>query len=220
MNYHHGNLRQALLSAASQRLDEQGHAAFSLSELAREVGVTPAAVYRHFADKQSINDCLAEHGFDLLYERFAVAMPPLKTLPDAHSAMSRFAALGTAYVDFAISSRGLLQLMFGHSGEAYRRAFNSSTVAQRASTFQFLTQSLAELHAAKVTSRAASDADAQFVWSAIHGTALLCSNGTINASHPRRLVADICARCIAALSVPNTPAVTAKRSPLKKPAKP
>ena len=55
--YHHGNLRQALVEAALALITEKGPQGFTLSEAAKEAGVTPAAVYRHFAGR---DDLIAE----------------------------------------------------------------------------------------------------------------------------------------------------------------
>ena len=88
--YHHGELRPALLRAAAKILEKDGREAISLRDLARRAGVSHAAPYRHFADRQALLAALAEDGFALLaadlqgkawreqavtYVRFAVANP-------------------------------------------------------------------------------------------------------------------------------------------------
>jgi AcrR family transcriptional regulator len=85
--YHHGNLKAALLDEAVRRLELQRHASFSLSELARAVGVTPPAAYRHFADKDALCLALAAHGFEQLGRAFEQAMP-LLTSPSSARASS------------------------------------------------------------------------------------------------------------------------------------
>lgn len=102
--YHHGDLRAALLSAARALLDEGGVAAVSLREAARRAGVTPAACYRHFADKDALLTALAVQGF----EEFAQALGQA-----GQGAADRFAAMGVAYVDFAVRRPGMFRLMFG-----------------------------------------------------------------------------------------------------------
>ena len=52
--YHHGNLRQALIDAALQLIEARGPTGFTLSEAAKQAGVTPAAVYRHFAGREDL----------------------------------------------------------------------------------------------------------------------------------------------------------------------
>jgi AcrR family transcriptional regulator len=77
--YHHGNLREAILKAAIDAIGEKGVSQFSLSELARIVGVTPAAAYKHFVDKEALVGELAQHGFAVLRSRFEQAAPPEQT---------------------------------------------------------------------------------------------------------------------------------------------
>lgn len=66
-SYHHGNLREALVAAALQLIAERGPAGFSFAEVARAAGVSPAAPYRHFRDRNALVAEIARQG----YERFA-----------------------------------------------------------------------------------------------------------------------------------------------------
>lgn len=66
--YHHGNLREALLTAAEQAMERDGVPGLALRELCRAIGVTHAAARRHFADKRALLDELAIRGFDLFGE--------------------------------------------------------------------------------------------------------------------------------------------------------
>ena len=67
--YHHGDLRQALLEASLALIAEEGFAALSLREVARRAGVTHAAPYRHFVDKEALLGPVAEQGFRALTGR-------------------------------------------------------------------------------------------------------------------------------------------------------
>lgn len=102
--YHHGDLRAALLSAARALLDEGGVTAISLREAARRAGVSPAACYRHFADKEALLTALAVQGF----EEFAQALRKA-----FEGAREPFAEMGIAYVEFAVQRPGMFRLMFG-----------------------------------------------------------------------------------------------------------
>ena len=62
-NYHHGDLRQALIDGAIALIAEQDISSLSLREVARRVGVSHAAPYRHFADKEALLAAVAEEGF-------------------------------------------------------------------------------------------------------------------------------------------------------------
>ncbi|RKN10894.1 TetR/AcrR family transcriptional regulator [Streptomyces radicis] len=105
--YHHGDLRAALLTRAERTLGEKGPGALSLRELAREIGVSPAAPSRHFRSKQALLDALALEGFG----RLATG------LIEAHDAAGdafaeRVLAVTRAYLDFAVANAALLDLMY------------------------------------------------------------------------------------------------------------
>lgn len=102
--YHHGDLKAALLAAARQLLDDGGVPAVTLREVARRAGVTPAACYRHFADKEALLVALAVQGFG----EFADAMKAA-----FQGASEPMADMGIAYVRFAVERPGLFRLMFG-----------------------------------------------------------------------------------------------------------
>ena len=63
--YHHGNLRQALVEAALDLIREKGPTGFTLSEAAKQAGVTPAAVYRHFAGREDLIAETARQGYEI-----------------------------------------------------------------------------------------------------------------------------------------------------------
>ena len=69
-SYHHGNLREALITAALDLIAEKGPAGFTFAEAARWAGVSPAAPYRHFSDRDELLANLALRGF----ERFAIVL--------------------------------------------------------------------------------------------------------------------------------------------------
>lgn len=105
--YHHGNLRAALLDRAERMLRSGGAQELSLRELAREVGVSHGAPRRHFPDKQSLLDALAEQGFARLGAELRAAADGAGAAFDA-----RLTALAQAYVRFATGHAALLEVMF------------------------------------------------------------------------------------------------------------
>ncbi|MQY40759.1 hypothetical protein SRB17_87920 [Streptomyces sp. RB17] len=113
--YHHGDLPAALLTRAETTLRERGASALSLRELAREIGVSPAAPSRHFKSKQALLDALALTGF----ERFAEAIAASQE-GAAETFADRLDSAARAYVGFAVDNAALLDLMFSvkHSPEA------------------------------------------------------------------------------------------------------
>lgn len=106
-SYHHGDLRDALVRAARTILETQGLTALSLRGAARAAGVSPAAPYHHFPDKQALLDAVAAQGFDALTSAMEKRMAG-KTDPSA-----RLDASGIGYVTFALENPALFRLMFG-----------------------------------------------------------------------------------------------------------
>ena len=105
--YHHGQLRPALLSAAERTLREHGEGRLSLRELAREIGVSHAAPRRHFPDRQSLLDALAESGFERLDAQLRAALAAA-----GEGFAPRVRAIVAAYIQFATQDSALLELMF------------------------------------------------------------------------------------------------------------
>src|SRR5690554_1810013 len=105
-NYHHGNLRQELMELAERHLIEGGAGDLSLRALAREIGVSQTAPYRHFRDKNALLAALATEGFG----RFFDICKPSEAEPRADKSLLLF---GLAYVYFAKQHTAMFHLMFG-----------------------------------------------------------------------------------------------------------
>ena len=102
--YHHGDLRNALLTAALVILEREGEAGLGLRDLARAVGVSPAAPYRHFDSRAGLLEALAVTGF----QKFTADM---RAVSESHPA-DPLSAMGRAYLRFALDNRALFRLMF------------------------------------------------------------------------------------------------------------
>src|SRR5271157_6524102 len=101
--YRHGNLPNAMRSAARAILDEAGPDAVGLRETARRVGVSATAAYRHFTNKEDLLASVAAQGFHELAEAMQGATRGANPLIRG----------GLAYIEFANRNRGLFRLMFG-----------------------------------------------------------------------------------------------------------
>lgn len=104
--YHHGDLRRALLDAASQLLEERGPEALSLRGVARNAGVSPRAPYRHFKDREALLSALAADAF----HHFTGALSRADAESEPGHAIEGQAI---AYVRFALAKPGRFRLMFG-----------------------------------------------------------------------------------------------------------
>src|SRR3954466_15779148 len=91
--YHHGNLREALIRAALSLIAEKGPAGFTFAEAARSAGVSPAAPYRHFRDREALLADVALRGFELFTAHLERAWND--GLPEAFAA---FESVGHAYL--------------------------------------------------------------------------------------------------------------------------
>jgi len=105
-SYHHGNLRPALIAAASKQIEQIGFEGLSLRDLAASLNVSRAAPYRHFADRRELLAAIAAAGFKHL-ERAALAAMSRQPTP-----RSRLAAGARAYLAFAARRPQLFRLMF------------------------------------------------------------------------------------------------------------
>jgi len=104
--YHHGNLRGALIAAATALLESRGPLGVTLRGAARAAGVSQAAPYRHFRDKQAMLAAVAESGFRQIGDTVRRAVRPR-----AHP-MRRLEQLAIAWVRFAVAHPSLYRLMF------------------------------------------------------------------------------------------------------------
>ncbi|MCV2870523.1 TetR/AcrR family transcriptional regulator [Defluviimonas sp. WL0002] len=105
--YHHGNLKQALIEAALKLIEQQGPQGFTLSDAAKSAGVTPAAVYRHFAGRDDLIAECARQGFEIFGDLMEHAYNDGKP-----SALRAFEATGRAYLAFARKFPGHYMAMF------------------------------------------------------------------------------------------------------------
>lgn len=193
--YHHGDLRSALLREA---LAADSLETVSLRQLAAHIGVTAAAVYRHFESKEALLRTLAGLGFDRLHAAFAAAFSIDEPPADASAARLRLQRLGVAYLDFASAEPALWRLMFGTLGGAYR---TSPPQGGRQSTFDYLPAAILGLYRTGVLASPPKQDDVLFSWSTIHGLAGLRAGGIPLAQGPaERIASEAVDRVIAALS--------------------
>ena len=107
--YHHGDLRQAVLEAAVALLAEVGAGELSMREVARRVGVSHRALYRHYEDKRGLLAAIAEDG----YRDLAAAMRASIERRGSDAPVERLVALGEGYLRFARAERARYEVMFG-----------------------------------------------------------------------------------------------------------
>ena len=124
--YHHGNLRQALVEAALELIEAKGPTGFTLSEAAKQAGVTPAAVYRHFEGREDLIAEAARQGYEIFADVIDYAYQSGQP-----SALAAFEATGRAYLAFARKYPGHYIAMF-ESGISVNRNPELAKVARHA----------------------------------------------------------------------------------------
>lgn len=124
--YHHGNLREALVQGCLSLIEKRGPMGFTLSEAAREAGVTPAAVYRHFEGREDLIAEAALQGYEIFADLMDFAYDNGKP-----SDLKAFEATGRAYLAFANRYPGHYVAMF-ESGISIQRTPELNKAAKRA----------------------------------------------------------------------------------------
>ena len=164
--YHHGDLRSALIEAGMKALETTDPGEISLRQLAREVGVSATAVYRHFPDKRALLTALADAGLVMLSEAQHAASDA------AGGGGAGFAATGRAYVHFAIAHPGLFRLIYTHTGTPDRPQLSDDNPA-------------AILLRANAKALSGGDASERTLlvrsWAIAHGLAMLILDGHLPA---------------------------------------
>jgi AcrR family transcriptional regulator len=105
--YHHGNLREALIAAALELISQKGPTGFTFAEAARAAGVSPAAPYRHFRDRDALMADVAQRGFEKFTAALAAGWNDGR--PDERHACQQ---LGRAYLEFARREPAYFSAMF------------------------------------------------------------------------------------------------------------
>lgn len=169
-NYHHGDLRSALVETGLRLIAQKEGGDIGLREVARETGVSATAVYRHFPDKDALLGALAEQGFDQLADKQEVVSAKAGSLEEA------FRATGRAYVHFALSHPALFRLMTSRmpaTGDCDRESIVGDNRAGR-----LLRNNIAALLPVDASEQAKEIAIVQ-AFSLVHGLAQLVLAGQV-----------------------------------------
>lgn len=168
--YHHGNLREALIEAALALISEKGPAGFTFAEAARAAGVSPAAPYRHFRDRDALMADVARRGFEAFAEALAQAWDAGQPSPRA-----AFDRLGRAYLDFARREPALYSAMFEAGLSATDHPELNAAGDKALGVLRAACEALAATHPGP--KRPPALMMALHVWSLSHGIAALFARG-------------------------------------------
>jgi AcrR family transcriptional regulator len=167
VRYHHGDLRSECVGAAIDLLETCGDAAeVSLRAVARRVGVSAGAPYRHFADRDALMSAVAAVGYQDLARSMRAAHPAPKDV-------AGFAAAAVAYVRFALRRPALFQAMFAGACDIH----DSDRVAAAAEIRDYVGAAVACCLPGTDPATAATT-----VWGLVHGLAFLHVSGKLDAT--------------------------------------
>lgn len=166
--YHHGSLREQLLEAVRHLVEQHGPEGFSVAEACRLAGVSTAAPYKHFKDRQDILRGVVMAGMS----RMGGVM---QAAADAYPAGDprRIVALGKAYTQFAQREPGVFMLMFGLTGH---HAEDEEMVREGRQKFGIVLQVVAE-HMGRTPDDPEVNGRAYALWCAVHGHSFLRLDG-------------------------------------------
>ena len=164
--YHHGDLKNALIRAGVEILAEQGVGGLSLRQVALRAGVSHAAPYAHFADKQSLIAAISTDGFQRLYEKLADAA-------NANRADPRQQLLETAnaYLEFAADDPARFKVMF--SGILEQEKDYPEFVEASQTNYELVVEIVQTCQAAGVLPPGPAERTAISIWATVHGLAAL-----------------------------------------------
>jgi AcrR family transcriptional regulator len=169
--YHHGDLRRALLEETLRIIHDDGVAGFTLRTVGARLGVSRTALYRHFADKSALLAAVSRDGFTQLRVALHAAFD------SGGRDRAAFEAQGRAYVEFAIANPSHYRVMFG--GFVDKSCVDTALAAEAEGAFQVLVDTLVALQAAGVVRQDDPRQLALFVWSLVHGLAMLVIDGQL-----------------------------------------
>lgn len=171
--YHHGDLRSQLIDATRALVEEKGPDHFSVSEACRRAGVSTAAPYKHFKDKEEMLRAVALAGMVRQREQM---LAELETC--APGTLDRIVAMGRVYVRFAVSEPGVFRLMFGLSED---HADHVDLVETGDDTFAVVQSEVARCRGS-MTIEETDVHQAFLLWSFVHGLSFLMIDGKLTDS--------------------------------------
>lgn len=186
--YHHGNLRQALIDAAVELIEERGVSALTLREVARRVGVTHAAPQRHFPDRAALVAAVAEQGFRGLRAH----MEAVRASAPGKDPGQRLRALGVAYIEYGLAHPAHLRVMY--SPELADKSRHPQLAAAAQQVHATLVGQIAAAQRAGAVAAGDPDDLSFAAWSMVHGCTVLLIEGQARGRPRRALIEAVMSR--------------------------
>ncbi len=178
--YHHGDLKNALIKAGIEILSREGVGALSLRKVAQRAGVSHAAPYAHFTDKQALIAAISTEGYRMLYEKLETARQryagdPLRQLVEA----------AWAYTRFALDDPDHFKITF--SGSVEKEKDYPAFVEMSQKSFALVTELVGNCQEAGILEAGPLDAMTVSVWSLVHGYVSLLLESQISHTLTERM---------------------------------
>ena len=171
--YHHGDLKNALIEAGAEILSKEGVSGLSLRKVASRAGVSHAAPYAHFTDKQALIAAISTEGYRRLYKELTAVVQKYRDDP-----LREFVEVAWAFVEFARNDPDLFKVVF--SSVAEKEKDFPPFVEMTRKNFQLLVELVEACQAARVLKHGAADEMAVSIWSLVHGFSSLLIEGLVS----------------------------------------
>jgi AcrR family transcriptional regulator len=172
-SYHHGDLKNALIKAGADLLSKEGVSALSLRKVAQRAGVSHAAPYAHFADKQALIAAISTEGYKDLYERIAQVAEHYRLDP-----LRRFVEASWTYVQYALDEPDHFKVTL--SGMIEKEQDYPAFVETAQKNFGLVVEIVSQCQEAGILRQGPADLVAVSTWSLIHGFVTLLLENQIS----------------------------------------
>ncbi len=172
-SYHHGDLKNALIQAGADILSKEGISALTLRKVAKKAGVSHAAPYAHFTDKQALIAAISTEGYKKLYDQIAQVAEQYRSDP-----LRRFVEASWAYVQFALDEPDHFKVTL--SGMIEKEQDYPAFVETARQTFSLVVEIVAQCQQAGILRKGAPDLTAVSAWALIHGFVTLLLENQIS----------------------------------------
>ncbi|EED33103.1 transcriptional regulator, TetR family [gamma proteobacterium NOR5-3] len=174
--YHHGDLRNALIVGAAEIIEESGSLNFAMADAARRAGVSTAAPYRHFRDRDALLEAVSQLAF------YGLGLSVRDAVENTeHGSIEGIIAIGQTYIDYVIRKAAFYDLMWGDAGA---RSMDADSFDKKASGFYVLVDAVD----AYTRKQGLKDIDlldlAVQLWSMVHGMSAISMSGKLPYFYP------------------------------------
>ena len=177
-SYHHGDLRQKIIDEALAWIERENIVSLSLRGIARRLGVSHNAPYRHFPDKESLLVAIAEIGFQQLHQALQQTLDTLGDKFENHQ--QRLEAIGVAYIRYAVENQTYYRVMFSDRQLICEKYPELDRISEQA--FMVLLNVIEAGQEAKVFIAEDSRQLARVCWSLTHGVSMLAIDNQLTIS--------------------------------------